>query len=123
VDILSERYEDAGLKGLHDAGRDVSWAGEVIRFREGAVEYRFDLDDSVPGEAVFAKITVDGRESGVKLGRPQGPDFRELPRTAPLLWQAVRHLRDQRGVQWVAVYDAEVGFYRRLDVAELAGAG
>ena len=77
----------------------------------------------MPGEAVFARIAEGGRESGVKLTRPQGPDFRELPRGATLLRQAARWLRESRGVQRVAVYDGETGFYRRLPVAELAEPG
>jgi hypothetical protein len=80
MEVVAERYEDPDLKALADAGEDVSWAGEVIRFLEAGTEYRFDLDDSMPGEAVFSRITEGGRESGVKLTRPQGPAFRQLPR-------------------------------------------
>ena len=113
MEVVAERCEDLDLKALADGGEGVSWAGEVIYFREAGTEYRFELDDSMPGEAVFARITEGGRESGVQVAnRPQGPAFRELPRGVPPLCRAVQWLRESRWVQRIAVYDGESGFYR-----------
>lgn len=96
MEVIAERFDDPDLREMYEAGHDVSWAGETIRCKDGEKEYRFDLDDSAPGEAIFARIVADGRETSVKLGRAQGPAFRELPRDEPLLASALSYLRDNR---------------------------
>ncbi|HKB01513.1 MAG TPA: hypothetical protein VKD90_04795 [Gemmataceae bacterium] len=62
MEFFSERFEDPDLG-----------TGELLRFREAGTEYLFSLDDSVPGEAVFARVTADGRERGVQLQPPGSP--------------------------------------------------
>lgn len=117
--IACERHEDLELKELYDAGMDVSWAGETISFFDEAQTFVFRLDDSMPGEAQLSKLIENGRSLAVKLGKAFADNEVELPRTNPLLIQALEFLRDTRAVSRLAVYDGPRGFYARVLVSEI----
>ena len=119
MEIHCERYEDPDLKAMFDEGQDVSYAGETILFSEGNRAMLFELDDSMPGEALFSKIITNGEEQKVKLGEAYGSGAVQVPTNDKLLSQACQFLGNQRAVEKVAIYDGPSGFYKRVPIDAL----
>ena len=117
MDVEVERHKTRAISATE--GTPVDYTGEIIRFSARDVEYRFDLNDATPGEAIFAWITQNGCGTFVDLTTPRLPVCRVLPRGTPLLRQAVRWLNEFRGVQSVLVWDCRSGQYCRLPVERL----
>lgn len=117
--IVIERFEDDDLKQMYDAGEDVSWAGESIKFIEGEKCFEFSLDDSMPGEAVFKKIVTNGISEQVRIAARIGSGAVALPKGDPLLVNAIAYLSESRKMERFAVHDAHNGFYKRLQSNEI----
>jgi hypothetical protein len=104
---------------MYDAGEEVSWASEEIKFIEGERCFEFSLDDSMPGEAVFKKIVVDGKSEQVRIDAIVGSGAFTLPKGDSLLSRAITYLNEAKSVERIAVYDAQCGFYMRLSIHEI----
>ena len=117
--VTSHWSEDSELQALHEAGTDVSYAGEIVEFLEGDRTLSFSIDDLTPTYATFSRIITGTLSQSVKLGTSYGSSAIEFPAGDAFVSRAIRFLADRRGVRFIAIYDGPSGGYRQIPIDEL----